>query len=336
MVTFPSHKFVEASSSGNPGIAKLSQPQQENITMAMCASLETPEQLGNTGINTTAQGETHKAILLVETIPTNSNNMGFCETVKVAQLNKMIDADTKSFLDDLDTFLTYKSIYLLLHNELFKDMLYQRYQQLGWNLAARILDGEKPDELSKLTKEEIIDLFRKTETSLARKRELLASGKLSLPSNNDRIPRRESYPEYWAGNESINTNNGDICHCSHGSGFRYLQNILLGLHHGSKLEHQEAHGIQVHPNDCGLDLLKFYARRSESYFDTPAIITFDIEAQYLDGQPNAYEAGLRCEFLSHASNFKFENVFTGKVIKGESLDKIQAEILKRKIGIGNF
>jgi hypothetical protein len=308
-----------------------------NGTMADCAISEIQERLGvnSSRCLTPEERETLKAVRLTRKIYSNSNGMLLCERGKIARFNRMINADMVSFLEDLDIILTYKPINLLLYDELFKDMLYQRYQELGWNHIAITLRMNN-NELSNMTKEEVLNLFRVGEEHLHRKRGLLASGELSLPIFNEGIPRRESYPDRWAGEKNINTKNDDICHCSHGGGFRYLQRILRGLHPGSELEHQTARGIQVHPHSYPWDKLNFYAKRSLSYFDTPAIITFDIKAEYLDGQPNGYEAGIRHEFFDQASKFKLENTTTGEVIEATDLVKMREEILKRKAGIGDL
>lgn len=259
----------------------------------------------------------------------NSESL-FCDKVKIQKYQQMLSQDSGTFLKKLEGILeTHTSYNSLLHDEFLKDMLYQRYSVLGVN-GGWILN------LASFTKDQAMEKFyqreEKRNEALARQNRIPRENELS----NNGIARGITYPQYWANNPNINVTDSTRYNVAHGGGYRFLKQFLAGDHIGYKLEHQEARGIQVHPFSKDPSRLRSYANNSKANFDTPAVITFDIEAQYLDSQPNAYEAGIRAELLQHGENFILENCVTGETIKGANLEEIRTSIQKKLSGIGNL
>ena len=247
----------------------------------------------------------------------------------------MIDMKTETFMHNLERLFKAKPFQSLIHDESFKDMLFQRYGiTLGRNSGVGLMYSDGPDD--KLKPEEVLEKFSRLEQKRSIHLQRLTTTEIKSRKSNTDIPRSKSYTEYWSGNDSINTQDSDVLNVSHGGGFRFLKLILSGHHEGYRLEHQDARGIQVHPYSHDYSRLRYYGNYSRVGFDTPAVITFDIEAKYLDGQPNAYEAGVRSEFLEHASNFVLENRITGETIRAATLPDLRSELKKRSSRIGNL
>lgn len=96
---------------------------------------------------------------------------------------------------------------------------------------------------------------------------------------------------------------------SHGGGLNHINEFLSGRSKGYALE-GPGRGIQVSPVDLGRD--GFYSLRAPKFFDEPAMLHAEIQAKYLDAAPNAYEAGLRYEYVQHLRNVKVERTLVTK------------------------
>jgi hypothetical protein len=97
---------------------------------------------------------------------------------------------------------------------------------------------------------------------------------------------------------------------SHGGGYYYLQDFLTGKEKGYPLE-RGGLGIQVSPGTSDRD--EYYALRgAPKHFDLPARLTGKIQAKYLDRANNAYEAGLRPEFVQHLEKVTCEKISYSK------------------------
>lgn len=279
----------------------------------------------------------------------------------IDRLKRMINEDKEAFLQDLKDLLIERPLNLLLSDESFKHVLYQRYQAVttvgskgrenyadrggnisddDWKKLYRKTNNHFQDSGDVLSKDEALDVFTRVEGT--RKR-LIDEGETAIPKYDfNEVKREKAYVKglrngFTVDGEQVYSNT--ICQCSHGGGYRYLQLILSGKHPGSKLEHQEARGFQVHPftkGDYASKSENVYAERSEYYFDTKSVLYFRVEAKHLDSEPNWYEAGIRSEFLEHATDFRLENLVTGEVLRGDNLREIREAIEKSKIGIGDF
>ena len=92
----------------------------------------------------------------------------------------------------------------------------------------------------------------------------------------------------------------------HGGGKNYLELFLKGQLPGYPLENGGL-GIQVHPvkdiNPETLEKLenrvRFYAEKSVVFFDQPAQLVGRIEARFVQGAPNSYEAGIPACHAEH-------------------------------------
>lgn len=117
---------------------------------------------------------------------------------------------------------------------------------------------------------------------------------------------------------------------SHGGGWLFLQDFILGKKQGYELE-QDGYGIQVHPSKeedpaWVIPRENQYSNQVKKYFDYPAKFKFEIPGQYLDAANNGYEAGLRLEFLDKASNFVLENLETGELIEAKDLKELKEKV----------
>jgi transcriptional regulator with XRE-family HTH domain len=288
-----------------------------------------------------------ESVRLIQRI--HSGNLSASDQGMVNRLKRMLDTDKEIFLQDLDILLEKMPINLLMCNELFKDMLYQRYQVVDVSFmdtrALKLLRDTTgiPDSFEQpvLSRQKTLELLSEVED---RRQELLGKGKASISEYDPNKVKRD--PPYVQGLQNRRPRFEDdlvysntTCQCVHGGGSRLLRLILTNKHPGNKLEDQEAKGLQVHPyahKERIKDSVGVYSSRCERYFDTPSLLFFRVEARHLDAQQNIYEAGIRSEFLEHATDFRLENLITGEVLQGDTLKDIREAIAKSKIGIGDF
>jgi hypothetical protein len=297
-----------------------------------------------------------------------SDNLFSGDQEVVDRLKRMLDADKETFLKELKTLLEERPINLLMTDELFKHVLYQRYLVVrnekgrgsppladyeDFRLLFRATNKKEASFKEVLPTDKVLDVFSNIENT---RQEFINEGMTPIPKYNPKeVKRGKVYIKGWwneqpkFGNDLVYSNT--VCQSVHGGGARLLKLILTGKHPGYDLENsnddgKSAKGIQVHPNikhpidSYGEDAVdrsrETYSPRSEYYFDTPSLLFLRIEARYLDSQQRDYEAGIRSEFLEHATDFRLENLVTGEVLQGDTLKDIREAIAKSKIGIGNF
>ena len=283
------------------------------------------------------------------------------------RLKRMINEGKEAFLQDLKDLLKERPLNLLLSDESFKHVLYQRSQVVtkggGTGRGVPPLDAYFPllfretntrlqYEQEVLSTDEALEVFSNLENE---RQKLINKGETAIPKYDpNKVERGKVYIKGWwnkqpkFGDDLVYSNT--VCQCIHGGGARLLKLILTGKHPGYNSENANdngkyAKGIQVHPDlkhpaDYGEDPIdrskQVYSPRSEYYFDTPSLLFFRIEARYLDAQQNDYEASIRSEFLEHATDFRLENLVTGEVLQGATLKDIREAITKSKIGIGDL
>lgn len=286
------------------------------------------EEINKDSILTPEQREVLRSITLNRKLQQDGRSLLVCEGTRLEKYRQMLNMTTDAFLSNMEKILRQKKFQILVNDEQFKDMLFQRYTVLmDGHCGLPLMYDNGPDP--KLDHEAVLNAFRKKEEE---RNSILENTNKYSKKTNAGIARAKSYSGRWSHTKQIN--DSEIYHISHGGGFRFLKLILLGQHEGCNLEHQQAKGIQVHPNDEPYDRLRYYGKYSRVGFDTPAVLTFDIGVGYLDGQTNMYEAGIRSEFLQHGKNFKLENTTTGEIIEAETLEKLREVIQKNSSGIG--
>ncbi len=327
------HELIELRSLSRPlepyEIARLTALKEfpNNGTACRLTQLATLEEINRVPILTPDQREVLRSITLNRKLQEGGKSLLICEAAKLERYRRMLTMDSDNFLSNMEKLLQQKKFQTLVNDEQFKDMLFQRYVVLNdKNCGLPLMYSNSPDK--DFDDKAILDVFKSNEQ---RRNSIIENVENSKQTNAD-IPRANSYSEYWSHKKQID--DSELYHVSHGGGFRFLKLILLGQHEGYNLEHQRAKGIQVHPNDEPYSRLKYYGNYSRVGFDTPAVLTFDIEVRHLDGQPNAYEAGIRSEFLKHGKNFKFENTTTGEIIEGATLEQLREQIQRSNSGIG--
>lgn len=327
------HELIKLRSKDSPltthEIARLRGLQEfpNNGMACYLTELATLEEINRRPILTPDQREVLRSIILTRKLLEGGKSLLVCEGAKLEKYRRMLNMDANTFLSSIEKLLQQQQVQTLVNNEQFKDMLFQRYSVLmGRHCGLPLMYDNGPDK--NFDNKDALNFFIKKEQS---RNSILENVEDSKQTNAD-IPRAKSYSQYWS--NKIQVDDSELYHVSHGGGFRFLKLILIGQHEGYNLEHQQAKGIQVHPNDEPGSRLKYYGKYSRVGFDTPAVLTFDIEAGYLDGQPNGYEAGIRSEFLKHGKNFKLENTTTGEIIEGATLEKLREEIQRNSSGIG--
>ena len=212
------------------------------------------------------------------------------------------ETDSETFLKNMEQLLRKISVNDLWEHEGALDILFQRYTKLGGqylSIAAFIATGscERIDEAP-------LEFFRLLEEKL--------QGGIGEVSN-DEAPCKLHIVR--------NIPPDTLIKASHGGGWRYIIGFLSGKQPGYQLE-KRGKGIQISPNFTGRDVA--YARRRLK-FDTPAILSFSVEAQYIESAVNCgYEAGFTPEHLDKVSNIELINLNTSERITAKNVDEFLA------------
>ena len=194
----------------------------------------------------------------------------------------------------------------LLKNEEVLDILFQRYTVLH-GYSVNIVELKSSTKADKKP----LELFSGLEESLKRQKNYLNADKDSIPTSIPYSKRREIPEE-------------TLINASHYGGWRYIIGFMSGQQKGYNLE-RGGHGIQVFSYYTGMNDYATVATKAQ--FDSPAALTFKIQAQYLEAAHNKYEAGLKPEHRDKISDIELKNLKTGQIIKATNLNEF-LEILK--------
>ncbi len=234
----------------------------------------------------------------------------------VVDINTLIaglkETDSKTFLKNMEQLLRKISVNDLWKHESALDILFKRYTKLGGSLGGRILDlaalittengsiDEAPLEFFTYLEEKLQEAMKEVSNVNDCNSKYRTPCKLHIVRN---IP-----PD-------------TLINASHGGGWRYIIGFLSGKQPGYQLE-KGGKGIQISPN---------YRDRDEAYaerhlkFDTPAILRFSVEAQYIESAVNyGYEAGLTSDHLDKISDIELINLKTEERIKAKNVDEFLA------------